>query len=55
MAVTSYEVVDSGVRDFADRLIPPPLRDTVGPPFELALLTRLESRNNTTTVMSSWK
>ncbi|MFS7981967.1 hypothetical protein Hanom_Chr10g00957221 [Helianthus anomalus] len=32
----------------------PPLIDTVGP-FMLALLTRFESRNTPTTLMSSWK
>nr|GLL19135.1 hypothetical protein BVRB_6g152710 [Ipomoea trifida] len=44
-----------GAKVFAGRVNPPPLTDSVGPLSELALLTRLESRNKTTTVMSSWK
>lgn len=36
-------------------LAPPPRRERVGPRCVLALLTRLESRNTTMTVMSSWK
>lgn len=47
--------VAQGGRVLVGMLIPPPLRDKVGPPTELALLTRLESRNTTITVMSSWK
>nr|GMC67718.1 hypothetical protein B296_00042562 [Ipomoea batatas] len=38
-----------GAKVFAGRVNPPPLTDSVGPLSELALLTRLESRNKTTT------
>ncbi|RRT51950.1 hypothetical protein B296_00042562 [Ensete ventricosum] len=48
-------MVGKGARELAGTLTPPPLTDREGPFNELALLTRLESRNTTTTVMSSWK
>lgn len=44
-----------GAREFAGRVIPPPLSESGGPLDEPALLIRFESRNTTTTVMSSWK
>lgn len=44
-----------GARILEGRLIPLPFTDRFGPFAVLALLTRLESRNKTITVMSSWK
>ena len=44
-----------GVSVLLRMLAPPPRRERAGPRFVLALLTRLESRNTTMTVMSSWK
>lgn len=54
VAAGSVGVVQ-GARKFGGRLMPPPLTDTLGLRTELARLTRCESRNTTTTVMSSWK
>ena len=59
MTTKIHEIVLSSVgvvqraRDFVGKITPHPLKDVVGPRTELALLTRLESRNTTMTVMSS--
>lgn len=47
--------VVQGAREWAGKLIPPPLVDRVEPLSELAPLTRSALRKTTMTVMSSWK
>lgn len=54
-ACVGVVVVVQGASVLRGIWMPPPLTERLGDLTELALLTKCESRNTTTTVMSSWK